>query len=296
MFKSYFLVLSVVFWSSGIPFDFAFAKSEKSKESVQVESLEDQCFRELSAFKGPVDLKALRSACAKVQIGKDCRSVREHPIYHYDKIGTQERPQRILAKSLIHGDEIPSGTVARAWMARLEKISPRNTWRVIPIANPDGFADKTRYNSRGVDLNRNFPTDDWEGQAIRYWKERQKSDKRRYPGEGPASEPETKCLVNHFEEFKPDFIISIHTPLGVLDFDGPKLKNPPHFSPLPWISLGNFPGSLGRYMWKDQNVPVLTIELKGEKDLKTLEEFDRLQDISGTVAIQWDKLRSKSKD
>ncbi|NCN40967.1 murein peptide amidase A [bacterium] len=258
------------------------------------EDLSELCESELKKFSGPVHLESLKSACKKVKVLDGCQSVEGRQIFHYDKLGSSEKPQRILAKSLIHGDETPAGTVSRAWMSRLETISPRNSWRVIPIANPDGEKRKTRFNSRGVDLNRNFPTDDWKDEATDYWRQKQKSDPRRYPGSGPASEPETRCLVNHFEDFKPDFIISIHTPLGVLDFDGPKMNNLPRFSPLPWISLGNFPGSLGRYMWRDRKVPVLTIELKGEKDLKTLEEFDRLQDISGTVALQWKKLKGNS--
>jgi murein peptide amidase A len=257
--------------------------------------IDQECVNELKVFSGPKDEKGLEAACKKVKVLDGCASVEGRRIFHYDRIGTEEKPQRILAKSLIHGDELPSGPVGRAWMSRLESISPRNSWRVIPIANPDGLKRKTRFNSRGVDLNRNFPTDDWDPEALKYWKQKQKSDPRRYPGSAPASEPETKCLLKHFEDFKPDFIISIHTPLGVLDFDGPKLTNLPQFSPLPWISLGNFPGSLGRYMWRDRNVPVLTIELKGEKDIKTLEQFDRLQDISGTVAIQWDKIKNKVK-
>jgi len=63
---------------------------------------------------------------------------------------------------------------------------------------------------------------------------------------------------------------------------------------LPWVSLGNFPGSLGRYMWIDRGVPVLTVELK-QNGLKHLEEFDRLQDVTGTVAIQAEKLLKKKK-
>ncbi len=96
---------------------------------------------------------------------------------------------------------------------------------------------------------------------------------------------ETKCLLRHLEEFKPDFIISIHTPIGVLDFDGPQGKVPKG-TPLPWSPLGNYPGSLGRYMWKDRNIPVLTIELKGNSGLSKLEQLDQLQDISGTIAIE----------
>ncbi|MDB9786942.1 hypothetical protein OAB57_02450, partial [Bacteriovoracaceae bacterium] len=86
-------------------------------------------------------------------------------------------------------------------------------------------------------------------------------------------------------DFDPHFIISIHTPLGILDFDGPKLKFPPKHKKLPWLRLGNFPGSLGRYMWRDAKVPVLTIELKGKHSLKDLDAIDQLQDISGLVAI-----------
>lgn len=143
-----------------------------------------------------------------------------------------------------------------------------------------------------MDLNRNFPTEGWNGEAVERWKKLTRSDPRRYPGPTPGSETETRCAMRHIETFKPDFIISVHTPLGVLDFDGPKM-NYPRFEPLPWISLGNYPGSLGRYMWKDHKVPVLTIELKGAQGIKRLEQLDHLQDISGTVAIQSNKAKEE---
>jgi protein MpaA len=262
----------------------------------EVPPLSAQCVSSLTALPGVTVADDLAAACGKVKIIEGCESVNHVPIYYFEKIGTQKNPKRIIAKALIHGDETTAGVVARAWMARLNKIDSRNTWRVIPIANPDGLKAKTRYNARGVDLNRNFPTADWQNQAIAYWKKNMKSDKRRYPGPSAASEPETKCLIKMFDDFKPDFVISIHTPLGVLDLDGPKLDSPPNFRPLPWQSLGNFPGSLGRYMWKDKNIPVLTIELKQDQDVRALEQFDKLQDISGTVAIQAHQLKSKRKD
>lgn len=258
-------------------------------------SLPDLCVQHLESLGGNYDANELKAVCQKVEKLESCESAEGTPIYHYDKIGMDKNPKKIFAKALIHGDEGLSGAVARAWMMRLEKIDPRNTWRVMPVTNPDGWKLKTRMNSRGVDLNRNFPTKDWEDKALAYWKKNMKSDPRRYPGPGPASEVETRCLIKHFDEFKPDFLISVHIPLGVLDFDGPKVKAPPRFSPLPWLSLGNFPGSLGRFMWADRNVPVLTIELKGNEDIKKLEAFDKLQDISGTVAIQADQLNKKAK-
>jgi hypothetical protein len=97
-----------------------------------------------------------------------------------------------------------------------------------------------------------------------------------------ASEPETKCALHHLEDFQPDFIVSVHTPLKVLDFDGPKVSPPPKFDYLPWKSLGNYPGSLGRYMWLERNTPVLTMELK-ENLPPNLAPFEQLQDIIGSL-------------
>jgi hypothetical protein len=265
------------------------AAAEPAKDATPDKTLTESCVTSLKALPGKSDETELRAVCQQVKVLEGCKSVQGTPIFYFEKKGTAKNPKHIFAKSLIHGDETTAGVVAREWMTRLNKIDPRNTWRVIPIANPDGLKAHTRYNANGVDLNRNFPTGNWEEDAIAYWKKNAKSDKRRYPGPSAASEVETKCLMSQFDDFKPDFIISVHTPLGVLDLDGPKIK-PPNFKPLPWQSLGNFPGSLGRYMWKDHNVPVLTIELKQDQDL---EKFDQLQDISGTVAIQADQLKPK---
>ena len=245
------------------------------------------CEETLSSIPGKFDKPLLKRACKLSKVLPDCYSENGSPIFYFDKPAKNPRKgKNILTMSLIHGDEGPAGTVTRAWMSRLVDLESRNSWRVIPIVNPDGFKNKTRTNANKVDVNRNFPTSGWSGEALHKWKTVKRSDPRKFPGPKPASEKETQCLLKHFEDFQPNFIISVHTPLGVLDFDGPKKLNFPRFSPLPWISLGNFPGSLGRYMWQDNNVPVLTIELNGARGIKKLEEFDRLQDISGTVAIQ----------
>ncbi|MGZ3798361.1 MAG: M14 family zinc carboxypeptidase, partial [Pseudobdellovibrionaceae bacterium] len=154
-------------------------------------------------------------------------------------------------------------------------------WRVVPVLNPDGVEAKTRTNAHNIDLNRNFPTKDWEQQAKIYWQKQTKSNPRRNPGDTAGSEVETKCALKHLEEFKPDFIVSVHTPLKVLDFDGPKVAFP-KYDYLPWKSLGHFPGSLGRYMWFERRTPVLTTELR--EDLPaTLAPLEKLQDVIGTL-------------
>ena len=260
------------------------------KAELMQERIAKQCNEDMEKLKGR-DGEAISGVCQEVARLPECTSFHGTPIYHYDRLANRDVGKRILTFALIHGDEGPSGTVARSWMERLSKISPQNSWRVVPVLNPDGWKVNTRVNANKIDINRNFPTQHWNELAHKRWA-RKKKDPRRYPGEVAASEPETRCAMAHIEDFQPTFIISIHTPYGVLDFDGPRMKFPA-FEPLPWFSLGNYPGSLGRYMWKERQVPVLTIELKGGDVADKLEQFDRLQDITGIVAIQSEKVIRK---
>ncbi|MGZ3711347.1 MAG: DUF2817 domain-containing protein [Bdellovibrionota bacterium] len=254
------------------------------------QALIDQCVQSLKALPGKSKEDALKQACASVSVLPACVSEKGVKIFHYDRPAKagEKAPKKILVFSLIHGDEFPSGSVARSWMERMTSVEPRNIWRVVPILNPDGVKNKTRYNANGVDVNRNFPTKDWDPEALKYWEKNTHKDKRRYPGAKPASEKETLCAIAHIDDFNPDLILSIHTPYGVLDFDGPKIP-PPTFPNIPWKNLGNYPGSLGRYMWVDRSKPILTIELHDKGVVEKLERFDRLQDIGGDIAIKAEK-------
>lgn len=238
------------------------------------------CFESLKRFKGYLPDADLKQACRAAQVSEGCHSVNSEPLFHIDTKGNAKNPKKILVFSLIHGDETGAGSMGRFWLERLNKISPRNEWRMIPVLNPDGVLKKTRTNSRGIDLNRNFPTSDWSTHAIDFWKTRVSASPRKFPGETPASEPEVQCALKHIKEFKPEFVVSIHTPLNVLDFDGPKKANIHGFDYLPWRRLGNFPGSLGRYLWVENNIPVLTAELKPTLP-NSSQPFTELQDLIG---------------
>lgn len=270
------------------------AKANIETKATQIKKVDlaDYCFNGLKGFPGKFDVKLLKAACAKAQHLDNCGSVNGDPIFHYDRPGSHKSNQKILVFSLIHGDETPAGSVGRFWMERLDSIDPRNSWRVIPILNPDGVVLKTRTNANKIDINRNFPTKDWAEKAKDYWVTKQKSNPRRFPGDVAASEPETQCALKHIEDFKPDFVVSIHTPLKVLDYDGPKVK-PPKFDYLPWKSLGHYPGSLGRYLWFERETPVLTMELR--EDLpKTTGPFTQLQDIIGLL-VSLEETKDKPK-
>ncbi|MFA5582899.1 MAG: M14 family zinc carboxypeptidase [Bacteriovoracaceae bacterium] len=208
-----------------------------------------------------------------------CISSENREIPHFDFIARESGlKKRILVISGIHGDEPEAMELNQMWKERLERIGrPSNHWRIIPKLNPDGVVRKTRYNANKVDLNRNFPTKDWGKLAHSSWEKFHKRHPRRYPGATAGSEAETLCLIKHIEDYRPDLVVSIHTPYGQFDFDGPankKLKT----SILPWKRIGTFPGSLGRYLWEERGIPVLTIELRTDSLRKNRRGFLRLQD------------------
>lgn len=187
-------------------------------------------------------------------------------------------PRRVMMIGGIHGDELSSVSIAFQWMQKLERerLQPFQ-WRVIPCANPDGLITRpsVRTNANGVDLNRNFPTDDWDQNALAYWKKKTKSDARRYPGKKASSEPETRWLAEQIKQFKPDAIVSIHAPYGVLDYDGPD-DPPQRFGYLRLQPLGIYPGSLGNYAGVNLNVPVITLELPSAGIMPTAMQTQRI--------------------
>lgn len=173
------------------------------------------------------------------------------------------KAKRILVIGGIHGDELTSMSIVFRWLEAVTQAEGTGyDWRMIPLANPDGFKARpsTRVNGNGVDLNRNFPTPDWEQDADDYWVKRTGRDPRRFPGKSANSEVETRWLIAHIDDFKPDLIISVHAPYNLLDYDGP-VPLPTRFGRLSLNRLGVYPGSLGNYGGLFKQIPVITIEL-----------------------------------
>ncbi len=189
------------------------------------------------------------------------RSVEGRTIHATDVVAPEPR-LKVLVVGGMHGDELSSASLVLHWVRLAHEIPAGTHWRFIPALNPDGLMRRParRMNANGVDLNRNFPTPDWERQAKIYWEKRTRKDPRRWPGPYPLSEPETRFFHDEMERFRPDLIVSVHAPYGVLDFDGPTVP-PQRLGRLYLDQVGIFPGSLGNYGGVHKGMPVVTIEL-----------------------------------
>ncbi|HEX3140848.1 MAG TPA: M14 family zinc carboxypeptidase, partial [Rhizobacter sp.] len=165
--------------------------------------------------------------------------------------------RRVLVIGGIHGDELSSTSLVFHWIAQANDTAAGMDWRFLPALNPDGLLlpRPTRVNANGVDLNRNFPTPGWEKEAPVYWQKRTNKDPRRWPGRAALSEPESRFIVDTLAQWKPDLIVTVHAPYGVLDYDGPSVP-PQRLGRLYLDRVGIFPGSLGHYGGVHKGVPV----------------------------------------
>ena len=183
-------------------------------------------------------------------------SIENRPIYLIE-MGNGKEITLILG--VIHGDE-PQGKYIIEKLRDYLKLKPDilkgKKVLLIPVANPDGLIRKTRTNARGVDLNRNFPTKDWG--TIK--------QKRYNPGKKDP-EPETKIIIKVIERYKPHKVISIHSYYRYCNnYDGPAeelAKVMSKYNKYPVKSYIGYPtpGSLGTYLGKERNIPIVTLEL-----------------------------------
>ena len=218
-------------------------------------------------------LSASECAAAQLQPANGARSVRGQPLYQRD-VSVPAPRLRVLVVGGMHGDEMSASTLALRWLA-LAQADPADVhWRFIPVLNPDSMfrSQPQRTNARGIDLNRNFPTPDWQRQSRIYWEQRTRKDPRRYPGPSALSEPESRFLHREMAQFQPHLIVSLHAPYGLLDFDGTAVAPPRRIGRLHLDQLGVYPGSLGNYGGVHRSMPVVTIELASATDLPQANE------------------------
>lgn len=120
------------------------------------------------------------------------RSVLGKPLL-VNRLGKGEKA-RIVIGAAIHGDEGNTAAIVQALDAYFydhPELAPQVSFYFIAAINPDGLAAGSRRNANGVNLNRNWATQNWEPDVIEI-----AGGTRRVGGGGkaPFSEPETVAL------------------------------------------------------------------------------------------------------
>lgn len=162
----------------------------------------------------------------------------------------------------IHGNERNSADLARRLAEHLmthpDAYSERRVV-LLPVANPDGTVKDSRTNSRGVDLNRNFPAKNWAAGK----------EGPQFGGKSPLSEPESTALAKLVEDAAPARIIAIHAIFGGREcnnYDGPAeglatLMGTLNRYPVKKSIGYPTPGSFGTWAGVERQIPVITLEL-----------------------------------
>ena len=196
----------------------------------------------------------------------------------------------VLILAAIHGDE-PETTVAVSEALRCLPAEDLQA-AVILCGNPDGAIRGTRGNSRGVDLNRNFPTSNWSPEPV-FYKSRANDarDIALTPGPEPSSEPETRALLALVDRLSPRAVVSLHSALACVDDSGASHlgRQLADRCALPFLTEIGYPtpGSMGTwaaergltlvtleledaslYTLKDRHVPILIDPMTGRFDLE----------------------------
>lgn len=204
-------------------------------------------------------------------------SIQNRPIPLY-LFGPDAIPLKALFIGVFHGDEPMSGQLMEHFVRDCEQSSWPVSFGVVPVLNPDGLAARTRVNANGVDLNRNYPTQNWKPWESLTGEESGNRNLDYYPGEAPASETETKLVLDLLEKYQPQCIITVHQPYKVLNYDGPAESLAQamarHNGYQVVASIGYpTPGSFGTYLGIERQVPVVTLELPGDE---IAEPFERV--------------------
>lgn len=173
--------------------------------------------------------------------------LRERKPEHYEKT--------VLLIGVFHGNEVDGEFLIKKYLSSNPKIA-KNRFLFIPCLNPEGKHLKTRQNSRKVDLNRNFPTKNWE----------HTEENEYFGGNTPGSEVETRFLVRIIENFDIDCILTLHAPYKVVNYDGPAKEIAEKISEITGYPVQKeigypTPGSFGTYAGIERNIPVITLEL-----------------------------------
>lgn len=181
---------------------------------------------------------------------------------------------RVIVIGVFHGDE-PQGECLINKYIQKKKVS---NLLFIPRLNDSS----NRVNHNGVDLNRNFPTKNWELTTKDEF----------FGGDYPASEKETRFVIETVEKYNPHLILTLHAPFKIVNYDGDqdwgislvnKISEIMKYPVEPSIGYPT-PGSFGTWAGLEKKIFTITLELDENVCVEDLaapvfEVFDLLEGI-----------------
>ena len=186
----------------------------------------------------------------------------------------------LFLMAAIHGDERSAVTYSEQIRTTLQSGLARRTGsRVVFVqaANPDGIAMGKRYNANNIDLNRNFPADNFE------------------PGSGgtePLSEEESRAIRLAFDSSNATAAVSVHCCVPILDYDGPgqslaeamaaAMDDEARF---PVGRLGSRPGSFGSYVGVELEMPIITLEFALDEEIDIQAQLPSVEQATEAALI-----------
>ncbi len=173
-----------------------------------------------------------------------------------------------------HGDEKSSTYTLNSFVDYLEahydQIPANRTIVIIPNLNPDGYAKTQRTNANNVDLNRNFPANNWkQGVSMPGG-----SFNPNGGGNAPLSEPESGSLADYILSVNPRLVLTYHAAAGVVmpndsgdsvalaqTYDQKSNLNYEPSSQTGAIFTYDTTGSFEEWLYDKHNIPTLLVEL-----------------------------------
>ena len=180
-------------------------------------------------------------------------------------------PLRIYVVGGVHGEPPALRPLEELRsLMRGSAIASQMTVRLLEDLNPDGTARGLFCNANRVDIDRNFPSEDF-SPSLRH-------------GLAPLSEPETEAFWRDVRAFRPDLVVVLQSAMAgpFLDGDGPSDAYGMQFvsgaSAVDerWTLLGDeghaFSGSMGAALGNDRGIPVLNLRFRRDQDAKSVAE------------------------
>lgn len=175
----------------------------------------------------------------------------------------------IYLLAAIHGNErsaVTWGERARAYL--MSGLADRVGVRVVfmQATSPDGILRASRRNVNDVDLNRNFPADNFDTSAG--------------GGSRPLSEAESRIIYKLVQNTSPEAVISVHCCVPTLDYDGPGrslAQAMARESGFPAERLGSRPGSMGSWIGLTLSKAIITVEFDAGERREIEEQLEAFQ-------------------